>query len=130
MAAPFWPAASVMSRTDTPRPLRRKSCSAVSSSRVLVATAIGCTLTTSRDRVETLFESQGGQHEMPDRRFAGRVAIVPGGGRGLGRAYSRHLAARGCQVLVNDPGVATHGVPTDETAADDAVAEVTSDGGA
>ncbi len=66
---------------------------------------------------------------MAELRFDGKVAIVTGGGRGLGRSYARLLAARGCQVLVNDPGVATHGVPLDETAADTAVDEIRSDGG-
>src|ERR1700742_2937158 len=77
MAAPFWPAASVMSRTDTPRPLRRNSCSATSSkwAAVLevgvpdVVVVIGCTLTTVRGRVQTLFESRHGGTE-PDGRAA------------------------------------------------------------
>jgi NAD(P)-dependent dehydrogenase (short-subunit alcohol dehydrogenase family) len=35
-------------------------------------------------------------------RFDGKVAIVTGGGRGVGRAHAELLASRGCKVLIND----------------------------
>ncbi len=66
---------------------------------------------------------------MGELRFDGKAAIVTGSGRGLGRGYARLLAARGCRVLVNDPGVATSGRAQDEAAADVVAAEITAAGG-
>jgi NAD(P)-dependent dehydrogenase (short-subunit alcohol dehydrogenase family) len=39
---------------------------------------------------------------MPDQDFAGKVALVTGGGSGLGQAAARLLAGRGARVVVAD----------------------------
>lgn len=59
----------------------------------------------------------------------GRVVIVTGAGRGLGRAYALGLAAEGAKVVVNDLGVGTHGDATAERPADEVVAEIRKAGG-
>ena len=59
----------------------------------------------------------------------GRVVIVTGAGRGLGRAYALGLAAEGAKVVVNDLGVGTHGDATAETPAALVVEEIRDLGG-
>src|SRR5437868_5418692 len=66
---------------------------------------------------------------MSERVLDGRVAIVTGAGRGIGRAEATRLASYGARVVVNDVGVATDGAETGETPADEAVAEIGNAGG-
>ncbi len=59
----------------------------------------------------------------------GRVAIVTGAGRGIGRAHALLLASRGVRVVVNDRGVSADGHSPDSTPAGDVVAEIVAGGG-
>jgi NAD(P)-dependent dehydrogenase (short-subunit alcohol dehydrogenase family) len=61
--------------------------------------------------------------------FSGKVAIVTGGGRGLGRAYSLLLGSRGASVVVNDPGFEPRGGQADASVAAAVVAEIEASGG-
>jgi NAD(P)-dependent dehydrogenase (short-subunit alcohol dehydrogenase family) len=66
---------------------------------------------------------------MNELRYDDRVAVITGGGRGLGRAYALLLASRGAKVVVNDPGVSRHGEGGDAGPAQDVVDEIVAAGG-
>ncbi|QXW03627.1 MULTISPECIES: SDR family NAD(P)-dependent oxidoreductase [Rhodococcus] len=66
---------------------------------------------------------------MSDARFDGRVAVITGAGRGIGREYALLLASKGAKVVVNDPGVGISGENTDSGVASAVVAEITAAGG-
>jgi NAD(P)-dependent dehydrogenase (short-subunit alcohol dehydrogenase family) len=63
------------------------------------------------------------------RALEGRVAIVTGAGRGLGREHALFLASEGAKVVVNDLGGSLEGSGADPTAAEAVVEEIRLAGG-
>jgi len=62
-------------------------------------------------------------------RLTNRVAIVTGGGRGIGREVALWLARDGAKVVVNDVGASLDGTGDSGTPADQVVNEIISEGG-
>ena len=58
-----------------------------------------------------------------ERKLTGKVALVTGAGRGLGRAYALRLARLGADVVVNDISLAAHREFGEELTAESVPAE-------
>jgi len=80
-----------------------------------------------RERMANEFEPR--EAVVTAGRLKGRVAVVTGGGRGLGRSYALALASHGASVIVNDLGGDLHGMGRDPSAARSVVSEITASGG-
>ncbi|MCP3854695.1 MAG: SDR family NAD(P)-dependent oxidoreductase [Actinomycetia bacterium] len=66
---------------------------------------------------------------MADLGYDGKVAVVTGGGGGLGREHALEFARRGARVVVNDLGGAVDGTGGDKEPAQQVVEEIEAMGG-
>jgi NAD(P)-dependent dehydrogenase (short-subunit alcohol dehydrogenase family) len=71
----------------------------------------------------------GGAMANDEIRFDGRVVLVTGSGRGLGRSHALLLASRGAKVVVADSGVEVSGAGGSASVADAVVDEIRAGGG-
>jgi len=65
----------------------------------------------------------------PTKSLDGKVVIVTGAGRGIGREIALLAAAEGARVVVNDPGVAADGAGSSAAPAEEVVDEIRTRGG-
>ncbi len=66
---------------------------------------------------------------MSSRVMEGKVVVVTGAGRGIGRAIALLMAEHGAKVVVNDPGVSVHGEAQAERPAEEVAGLIRSQGG-
>ena len=63
------------------------------------------------------------------RMLEGKVAVITGAGRGIGRGIALHMASQGARVLVNDLGGSVHGEGQDPRVAEEVAEEIRAAGG-
>ena len=61
---------------------------------------------------------------MKDRNLEGRIALITGGARGIGKAISENLAQQGCSIIIIDPGYSINGNHENKNIAEEVSKEI------